>query len=101
MDYLLDANLVLEYYVSNFVIAEVFSNFAKYSFGRYNRQVKKNGGTIDTRVYQSLCDQFHKDIHNGRLLYQLELNRYHTEIMEPKATMSWGVRHDHSDPTSS
>jgi hypothetical protein len=108
MYYLLDANLVLGYYVPrildfakareririlvdsvrsgesahflyvpNFVIAEVFSNFAKYSFGRYNRQVKKNGGTIDTRIYQSLCDQFHKDIHNGRLFYQLELNRYH------------------------
>lgn len=108
MYYLLDANLVLGYYlpraldfakakeririlidsvrsgksdhffyVPNFVIAEVFSSFAKYSFGRCNRHVKKHGGTIDTRVYQSLCDQFHKDIHNGRLFYQLELNRYH------------------------
>ena len=108
MYYLLDANLVLGYYlpralnfakakeririlvdsvrsgksdhffyVPNFVIAEVFSSFAKYSFGRYNRHVKKNGGTIDTRVYQRLCDQFHNDIHNGRLFYQLELNRYH------------------------
>jgi hypothetical protein len=64
-------------YVPNFAIAEVFSNFAKYSFGRYNRQLKKNCGTIDTRIYQKLCDQFHHDIHNGRLFYQVELNRYH------------------------
>jgi hypothetical protein len=64
-------------YVPNFVIAEVFNNFAKYSFGRYNRRVTKNGGAIDNRIYQKLCDQFHNDIHNGQLFYQLELNRYH------------------------
>ena len=65
------------FYIPNIVIAEAFSIFAKYSFGRYNRHVVRNGGTIDTRVYQSLCRQFHTDIHNGRLFYQLELNRYH------------------------
>lgn len=64
-------------YIPNFVIAEVFSCFAKYSFGQANRHVSKNGGTIDTRIYNRLCDQFHKDIHNGRVFYQLELNRYH------------------------
>lgn len=65
------------FYLPNFCIAEVFSSFAKYSFGQYNRHVARNGGTIDTRVYQSLCGQFRRDIHNGRLFYQLELNRYH------------------------
>lgn len=65
------------FYLPSVCIAEVFSAFAKYSFGRYNRQVDKNGGTIDTRVYQSLCSQFQKDIHNGRVFYQLELSRYH------------------------
>lgn len=64
-------------YIPNIVIAETFSIFAKYSFGKNNRQVIKNGGAIDTRVYQSLCSQFKKDIHNGRVFYQLELNRYH------------------------
>ena len=64
-------------YIPNFVIAEVFSCFAKYSFGQANRHVQKNGGTIDTRIYNHLCEQFHKDIHNGLVFYQLELNRYH------------------------
>jgi hypothetical protein len=44
--------------------------------------VVKNGGTIDTRIYQSLCEQFQKDIHNARLLYQLELNRYHVLALD-------------------
>lgn len=64
-------------YIPNFCIAEVFSVFAKHSFGKYNQHVKKAGGTIDTRVYESLCKQFQSDIHNGKLFYQLELNRYH------------------------
>jgi hypothetical protein len=63
-------------YIPNFCIAEVFSVFAKHSFGRWNPHVK-NKGTIDTRVYNSLVSQFSEDIHNGRFLYQLELSRYH------------------------
>lgn len=64
-------------YIPNFCIAEVFGVFAKYSFGRWNRDVKKAGGTVDSRVYESLCKQFKKDIHNGKLIYHLELSRYH------------------------
>ena len=63
-------------YIPNFCIAEVFSVFAKHSFGRWNRQIKKKG-TIDTRVYKSLVKQFGADIHNGSFLYQYELSRYH------------------------
>jgi hypothetical protein len=71
----------------NFCIAEIFSNLAKYSFGRYNRHVVKNSGTIDTRIYQSLCEQFQKDIHNARLLYQLELNRDHVLAVDLVASI--------------
>lgn len=64
-------------YIANFCVAEVFSVFAKYAFGTWNRHVKKAGGTIDKRVYLSLRTQFAKDIHNGALFYHYELSRYH------------------------
>jgi hypothetical protein len=48
----------------------------KHAFGRWNPHVKKKG-TIDKRVYQSLVEQFQEDIHNGKFIYHLELNRYH------------------------
>jgi hypothetical protein len=64
-------------YIPNFCIAEVFSVFMKHAFGKWNRHVKKKGGTIDKRVYESLVEQFQKDIHNGKFIYHLELNRYH------------------------
>ena len=63
------------FYLPNFCVAEVFSVFMKHSYGTWNKQVKK--GTIDTRVYKSLCDQFRDDIHNGKFIYHYELSRYH------------------------
>ena len=70
-------------YIPNLCIAEAFSVFAKHAFGKWNNHVKK---TIDTRVYGSLRKQFAADIHNGSLLYQYELSRYHvlaTELVAP------------------
>jgi len=64
-------------YIPNFCIAEVFSVFAKHAFGDWNPHVKRSGGPLDKRVYQSLRDQFAKDIHNARLFYHYELSRYH------------------------
>lgn len=64
-------------YMPNFCIAETFSVFMKHAFGRWNRHVKKAGGKIDARVYESLVDQFVQDIHNGKFIYQYELSRYH------------------------
>lgn len=61
-------------YMPNFCIAEVFSVFMKHSFGSWNKQVKK---TINTKVYKNLVKQFQNDIHNGKFIYHLELNRYH------------------------
>jgi len=61
-------------YLPNFCVAEVFGVFMKYSFGSWNRQVRK---TIDTRIYRSLVEQFQNDIHNGQFIYHYELSRYH------------------------
>src|SRR5438552_18965336 len=63
------------FYLPNFCVAEVFSVFMKYTFGAWNRHVKKVG-TIDKRVYRSLKDQFQSDIHNGKFIYHYELSRY-------------------------
>lgn len=64
--------------IPNIAIAEVFSIFAKYCFGKWNPHVKKNlQGGLDTRKYKSIVKQFRNDIHNGSLFHQIELNRYH------------------------
>jgi hypothetical protein len=62
-------------YIPNFCIAEVFSTFCKYTYGSWNRQVK--GAPIDSRVHESLRDQFSRDLHNGTVFYHYELTRYH------------------------
>lgn len=62
-------------YIPNFCIAEVFSTFCKYTYGSWNRQVK--GSPLDSRVHESLRDQFSRDLHNGALFYHYELSRYH------------------------
>lgn len=49
----------------------------KYAFGKWNRHVIRKGGTLDKRVYEKLVKQFQEDIHNGKFIYHLELNRYH------------------------
>lgn len=64
------------FYLPNFCVAEVFSVFMKYSFGRWNQHVKATG-TIDTRHYNRIVKQFQRDIHNGRFIYHYELSRYH------------------------
>jgi hypothetical protein len=64
------------FYLPNFCVAEVFSVFMKHTFGAWNRHVKK-AGSVDKRVYRSLCTQFQRDIHNGKFIYHYELSRYH------------------------
>jgi hypothetical protein len=49
----------------------------KHAFGGWNPHVRRKGGTVDKRVYESLVSQFQKDIQNGKFIYHLELNRYH------------------------
>lgn len=67
------------FYLPNFCVAEVFSVFMKYSFGRWNSHVQ--GNTIDSRYYSRIVDQFQKDIHNGQFIYHYELSRYHVLAM--------------------
>ena len=62
-------------YIPNFCIAEVFSTFAKYAYGDWNKQIKS--GTIHGKVHNSLRKQFQSDIHNAALFYHYELARYH------------------------
>jgi hypothetical protein len=64
------------FYLPNFCVAEVFSVFIKHAFGTWNTHVK-TAGSIDKRVYQSLCTQYQEDIHNGKFIYHYELSRYH------------------------
>jgi hypothetical protein len=64
------------FFIPNFCIAEVISTFTKYAYGKWNRHLEGKH-TLDKRVFQSLVGQFHKDIHNGKVLYHCELNRYH------------------------
>jgi len=74
-------------YVPNFCIAEIFSVFARYCWATWDGSVKKNlPGGLDQRKYNSICRKFHQDIHNGVVLQQVELNRYHvlaTDLINP------------------
>jgi hypothetical protein len=70
-----EADLFL--YIPNFAIAETFGVFIKHGLGQWNHQVKKAGGKLDRRVYERLIRQFQADIHNGTLVNQYELSRYH------------------------
>jgi hypothetical protein len=67
--------------VPNIVVAEVFCQLARNCYSSWDKQVNKKfggkGKTLDTRRYKSACERFRRDIHNGALLYQEELNRYH------------------------
>jgi hypothetical protein len=64
-------------YIPNFCIAETFSVFMKHGFSSRNRHVVNAGGKLDRRFYRSLVEQFQSDIHNGTLINQYELSRYH------------------------
>jgi hypothetical protein len=64
-------------YIPNFCVAEVFSTLMKYAFGQWNTHVTRAGGRIDRRVYERLVAQFQRDIHDGAVINQYELSRYH------------------------
>jgi len=92
--YLIDASAIIHYYIPlypkltsnidqiikqrqegksflfmpNFCIAEVFNVFAKYYY-RW-RKLKRE-------EYEKCCKEFRDAIHNAKLIYHYELNRYH------------------------
>jgi hypothetical protein len=55
-------------YVPNFCVAETFNCIAR----KHYRE-----STLDAGTYRKCKEAFAHDIHNGQLLYHLELNRYH------------------------
>ena len=65
-------------YIPNLCIAEVFVVFAKYRFAKWHKDVKKNlPSGLSADRYVKLRKDFQSDLHNGKLLQQVELNRYH------------------------
>jgi hypothetical protein len=55
-------------FIPNFCIAEVFNTFAKLHFRERS---------LIGEEYQKCCEQFRHDIHNAKLFYHYELQRYH------------------------
>lgn len=74
-------------YIPSLCIPEVFSVFAKYHLSTWNNHVKKvfpKG--LKKSMYQKIRKRFRDDVHNGALLQQVELTRYHiqaTDLISP------------------
>ena len=66
-------------YIPNTCIAEVFDTLAKYRHGaKWNAHVKKAlPRGLTKKAFLNLRAKFASDIHNGAVIYQCELNRYH------------------------
>lgn len=67
----------------SFCVAETFGVLTKYRFGRWNEQVKD---PINDLTYWRARLALRNDIHNGRLIQQIELSRYHilaTDLISP------------------
>jgi hypothetical protein len=67
--------------IPNIAVAEVFCQLARLCYSSWDKQVARkfvgNGKTLDTRRYKTACNNFRRDLHNGALLYQEAVNRYH------------------------
>jgi hypothetical protein len=65
-------------YMPNICICEAFDTFNKLYWARWNPEVKRvYPRALDARVYRRARTQFQADIHDGRLMHQYELDRYH------------------------
>jgi len=63
--------------IPSFAITEVFSVFDKYRWSfKWNSKVKSKKKLTPVR-YRDARKRFHEDIHNGKLLTQCALDRYH------------------------
>lgn len=60
--------------IPNFCIAEVFSVFMKHGFSGWSKHVKTK---LTKTQYLRAVERFQEDIHNGSVILQYELNRYH------------------------
>lgn len=68
-------------FIPNVVVAEVFVALDRNHYSTWDRRVNRNFGgdrkSLHAARYRSSRMRFRKDIHNGALFYQYELNRYH------------------------
>ena len=69
------------FYIPNIVVAEVFVAFDRNYYSAWSRPVNNiyggKGKSLHGKRYRSARLEFRRDIHNGALFYQCELNRYH------------------------
>ena len=64
--------------IPNVCVAEAFTVLSKYANVRWQGKPKKKvKGAIHGKSYGGMRRQFATDIHNGSLIEQVELNRYH------------------------
>lgn len=74
-------------FIPTLCIVEVFAVFSRYSYAKWDKQVKKAmPGGLDTRAYKGIRTKFSNDLHNGHVLQQVEFNRYHvlaTDLISP------------------
>lgn len=74
-------------YIPSICIAEVFAVFNKYTHATWDGRVNKRlPGLLHGNRCRTIKRQFSEDIHNGRLMQQVELNRYHvlaTDLISP------------------
>ncbi len=76
-------------YIPNIVVAETFGVFDRECYSAWGEQINNHypstQKTLNTKRYRTVRAKFRKDIHNGALFYQLELNRYHILALDPVA----------------
>jgi len=74
-------NFDAHFYIPNIVIAETFVQLARLCYSTWDKEINRKfdgiGKTLDTRRYNTARNLLRRDIHNGALFYQHELNRYH------------------------
>lgn len=74
------------FFIPNIVVAEVFVAFDRNHYSTWDSQVSRNyggkGKSLHGRRYLSARDRFRRDITNGALFYQYELNRYHVLTLD-------------------
>lgn len=61
-------------FVPNFCIVETYSVFAKWRFGE---RILPHGKPISKKRYDEVRRMFREDTHNGKIIEQYELSRYH------------------------
>ena len=78
--------------IPNFCIAETFAVFEKYRWGAsWNPHVNPKT-RLTAREFRTARKSFHRAIHNGSRLLQIELNRYHVLCLDLIAPINAAYR---------